>query len=79
MANKYLSEAQKLAKSNIFDDAECLGEWGVFSVYQPFFDDDKPHYSGFAIIFGWKGAEKGRREEKWAKIAARFGGLGKMY
>ena len=79
MANKYLSEAQKLAKSNIFDDAECLGEWGGYAVYQPFFDDDKPHYSGFPQFSGWKGAEMRRRVEKWAKIAARFGGLGKMY
>ena len=64
MANKYLSEAQKLAKSNIFDDAKCLEEWGVFSVYQPFLDDDKPHYSGFALFFARKGAEMRRREEK---------------
>ena len=52
MADKYLSEAQKLAKSSIFDDAEYIGEWVGYAVYQPFFDDDKPHYSGFALFFG---------------------------
>ena len=52
MADKYLSEAQKLAKSNIFDDAEYIGEWGGYAVYQPFFDDDKPHYSGFPQFSG---------------------------
>ncbi len=64
MADKYLSEAQKLAKSNIFDDAEYIGEWGGYAVYEPFCDDDKPHYIGFALFSGWKGKEMGRREEK---------------
>lgn len=47
MADKYLSKAQKLAKSSIYDGAEYLGEWKGYAVYEPTFNDDEPRFTGF--------------------------------
>lgn len=47
MADKYLSNAQKLAKSSIYNDAKYLGEWKDYAVYEPTFDDDEPRCIGF--------------------------------
>ena len=55
MADKYLSKAQKLAKSSIYDGAEYLGEWKGYAVYEPTFNDDKPRFIGFPQFIRSKG------------------------
>lgn len=55
MADKYLSKAQKLAKSSIYDGAEYLGEWKGYAVYEPTFNDDKPRFIGFPQFILAKG------------------------
>ena len=47
MADKYLTKAQKLAKSSIFDDATYLGEWKEYAVYEPTFNDYEPRFIVF--------------------------------
>ena len=55
MADKYLSKAQKLAKSSIYDDAKYLGEWKDHAVYEPTFNDDEPRFIGFPQFILAKG------------------------
>lgn len=47
MADKYLQKARKMARESIYDDAEFLGEWNVYAVYKPSWNDDEPRFIGF--------------------------------
>jgi hypothetical protein len=39
---------QKIAKASIYDDARYLGMWNGYEVYEPIFNDDEVHYTGFS-------------------------------
>lgn len=47
MNDKYLTQAQNMAKSSIYDDAVYLGEWNNYRVYEPIFNDDVERCIGF--------------------------------
>lgn len=37
----------KFAQTSIYDTAEYLGEWKGYAVYEPGFNDDEGHCTGF--------------------------------
>jgi hypothetical protein len=47
MAEKFLKQAKKVAQASIYDDARYLGMWNGYEVYEPIFNDDEVHYTGF--------------------------------
>jgi hypothetical protein len=47
MVQKNLKKAQILARASIYDDARYLGTWNGYEVYEPIFNDEEVHYTGF--------------------------------
>jgi len=45
----------KFVQSSIYDTAEYLGEWKGYAVYEPGWNDDKPHCVGFPSFILVKG------------------------
>ena len=41
MNKKILSKARKMAQESIYDDAQYVGRWNDFEVYEPIFNDDE--------------------------------------
>lgn len=46
MNKKNLSRARKMAQESIYDDAQYVGRWNDFEVYEPIFNDDEEHFIG---------------------------------
>ena len=44
-----------MARESIFDDAKYLGEWRDYAVYEPFWNDDEPRFTGFPQFILAKG------------------------
>ncbi|MGN0238094.1 MAG: hypothetical protein ACI4AK_08455 [Lepagella sp.] len=47
MNKEYQKKASEMAKASIYHDAEYLGTWNGYEVFEPVFDDDEVHYIGF--------------------------------
>jgi hypothetical protein len=47
MVQKNLKQAQIIARASIYDDAQYIGTWNGYEVYEPTFSDDEVHYIGF--------------------------------
>ncbi len=41
MNKENLSKARKMAQESIYDDAQYVGRWNGFEVYEPTFNDDE--------------------------------------
>lgn len=46
MNKETLSKARKMAQESIYDDAQYVGRWNDFEVYEPIFNDDEEHFIG---------------------------------
>lgn len=47
MNKEYQKRASEMAKASIYHDAEYLGTWNGYEVFEPVFNDDEVHYIGF--------------------------------
>lgn len=45
----------KFAQKSIYDNAEYIGEWNGYAVYEPGFSDERPRFTGFPSFILVKG------------------------
>ena len=50
MNKETLSKARKMAQKSIYDDAQYVGRWNDFEVYEPIFNDDEEHFIGLRVF-----------------------------
>ncbi|MCM1293212.1 MAG: hypothetical protein NC111_04960 [Bacteroides sp.] len=59
----------QFAQKSIYDTTEHIGKWNGFDVYEPGWDDDLPHYTGFPTFILVKG-DKIRWTKDWKESRA---------
>lgn len=57
------------AKKSIYDTADYLGDWDGYAVYEPGWNDDLPHFTGFPLFILVKG-ETIRWTKDWQESRA---------
>lgn len=73
MKKETLDKAVAMAKASIYDNAEYIGRWKGYEVFEPGFDDDEPRFIGMPQFILEKGdVFRWSIGDEWREISHHF-------